>query len=80
MIRSIARPLVLAIVLFAAGVVMYRVSFRLDEGAATRLTWVADAHQFGPVGYRDPAGALSPDGRRIAFTVWNYDAQFWRTR
>ena len=24
--------------------------------------------------------AWSPDGRRIAFTVWNYDAQFWRIR
>jgi TolB protein len=22
--------------------------------------------------------AWSPDGRSIAFTVWNYDAQFWR--
>src|SRR5262249_52997863 len=22
--------------------------------------------------------AWSPDGRRIAFTVWSYDAQFWR--
>ena len=22
----------------------------------------------------------SPDGRRLAFTVWNYDAQFWRWR
>ena len=22
--------------------------------------------------------AWSPDGRQIAFTVWSYDAQFWR--
>ena len=24
--------------------------------------------------------AWSPDGTQIAFTVWNYDAQFWRLR
>jgi Tol biopolymer transport system component len=24
--------------------------------------------------------AWSPDGQRLAFTVWNYDAQFWRLR
>jgi Tol biopolymer transport system component len=24
--------------------------------------------------------AWSPDGGRLAFTVWNYDAQFWRLR
>jgi len=24
--------------------------------------------------------AWSPDGRQLAFTVWNYDAQFWRVR
>ena len=31
------------------------------EASAT-LTYVATAHQLGVVGYRDPAGALSPDG------------------
>ena len=34
----------------------------------SRLTWLADAHQFGPVGYRDPVGAISPDGRWIAYS------------
>ena len=33
---------------------------------------------------RDPSNktqpAWSPDGRWIAFTVWSYDAQFWRRR
>ena len=24
--------------------------------------------------------AWSPDGRQVAFTVWSYDAQFWRLR
>jgi hypothetical protein len=24
--------------------------------------------------------AWSPDGQQLAFTVWNYDAQFWRVR
>jgi Tol biopolymer transport system component len=37
-----------------------------------RLTWVADAHQFGPVGYRDPAGAISLDGRWIAYSEGRY--------
>jgi len=43
---------------------------------AARLTWVAEAHQLGPVGYRDPAGALSPDGRWIAYS----EGRFLRVR
>jgi Tol biopolymer transport system component len=41
-----------------------------------RLSWVATARQFGPVGYRDPAGALSPDGRWIAYS----EGRFLRVR
>ena len=31
------------------------------------LAYVTTAHQLGVVGYRDPAGAISPDGRRLAY-------------
>ena len=31
------------------------------------LTYVATANQLGVVGYRDPAGAISPDGRFLAY-------------
>jgi Tol biopolymer transport system component len=40
------------------------------------LAWVATAHQFGPVGYRDPAGALSHDGKWIAYS----EGRFLRVR
>lgn len=33
-----------------------------------RLQYVATVRQLGPVGYRDPLGALSPDGEWLAFT------------
>ena len=38
---------------------------------APRHTLVATVHQFGPVGYRDPLGVLSPDGRRLATATHN---------
>lgn len=41
-----------------------------------RLTLVAEAHQLGPVGYRDPAGAISPDGGWIAYS----EGRFLRVR
>jgi Tol biopolymer transport system component len=49
---------------------------RTDASDAHRLAWVADAHQFGPVGYRDPAGAISPDGKWIAYS----EGRFLRVR
>ena len=33
-----------------------------------QLSYVTTAHQLGVVGYRDPVGAISPDGRRLAYT------------
>lgn len=43
-----------------------------DHGAESvllpRTTWVATAHQQGVVGYRDPVGVLSPDGRTVAYS------------
>jgi dipeptidyl aminopeptidase/acylaminoacyl peptidase len=41
---------------------------RSPEADVSRLSWVATARQFGPVGYRDPAGAISPDGQWIAYS------------
>jgi Tol biopolymer transport system component len=32
------------------------------------LTYVTTAHQLGVVGYRDPVGAISPDGKRFAYS------------
>jgi Tol biopolymer transport system component len=32
------------------------------------LSYVTTAHQHGVVGYRDPAGAISPDGKRFAYS------------
>jgi len=43
---------------------------RPPAGAENRptLTFVATAHQLGVVGYRDPAGELSADGRFVAYS------------
>src|SRR5262245_66155186 len=32
-----------------------------------RLRFVVEARQLGPVGYRDPVGAMSPDGQWLAY-------------
>ena len=74
--QSIARPLLLWALLLLAGVALFFGARRAPEPGTARLTWVADAHQLGPVGYRDPAGALSPDGRWIAYS----EGRFLRVR
>ncbi len=76
MARSIIRPLVLAAVLLFAGLALWFAPSGEPNPSTERLTWVAEAHQFGPVGYRDPAGAISPDGRWIAYS----EGRFLRVR
>ena len=40
----------------------------IDAVDPVQLVYVTTAHQFGVVGYRDPAGAISPDGKRFAYS------------
>ena len=70
---------IVALFLLAAGIAAILWTARARPGAARvgqRLTWIATAHQLGPVGYRDPAGAVSPDGNWIAYS----EGRFLRVR
>jgi len=59
---------VLLFILFVALASVFVLFLPRGQNADPRLAWVATAHQFGPVGYRDPAGAISPDGKWIAYS------------
>jgi Tol biopolymer transport system component len=72
---AVRAALLLALVAAGAAVLLWAPP-RGSAVDASRMTWVADAHQFGPVGYRDPAGAISPDGRWIAYS----EGRFLRVR
>ena len=64
-------------VLVAAGAVAFLFARpRPDASDPRRMAWVADAPQCGPVGYRDPAGAISADGKWIAYS----EGRFLRIR
>ncbi|HTH24584.1 MAG TPA: hypothetical protein VL919_05705, partial [Vicinamibacterales bacterium] len=54
----------------AAGLVAW-LAVRRPVAAAVeppQLSYVTTAHQLGVVGYRDPAGAISPDSRHFAYS------------
>ncbi|HZR27057.1 MAG TPA: hypothetical protein VFA59_25900 [Vicinamibacterales bacterium] len=75
------RRLLLLALLLAVGAVAFARVWRPRERGPENpehltLTWMADAHQLGPVGYRDPAGAISPDGKWIAYS----EGRFLRVR
>src|SRR5207302_3005327 len=71
------RRLFLALlIVIGASVLAWTVRHRGPTAEPARLAWVATARQFGPVGYRDPAGAISPDGQWIAYS----EGRFLRVR
>src|SRR6202167_6863323 len=41
----------------------------LEAQDTARLKYVATAHQYGPVGYRDPLGVISPSGEGLAYSI-----------
>jgi Tol biopolymer transport system component len=63
--RAIALLLVIALAL-AAIALRWRTATAAPD-TPPNLVYVATAQQLGVVGYRDPPGALSPDGRFIAY-------------
>ena len=70
------RALILLALLAAGTAAFLLAPRRVSPPDASRMTWVADAHQLGPVGYRDPAGVLSADGRWVAYS----EGRFLRVR
>jgi Tol biopolymer transport system component len=78
-VKHVTRGVIL-VALVAVAIAAFAVARRPDAAAsspgAAGLTWIADAHQLGPVGYRDPAGAISPDGQWIAYS----EGRFLRVR
>jgi hypothetical protein len=64
----------LFVVALAAGALYLRSSrpAPADAGASPPLTYVATAQQLGVVGYRDPVGVLSADGRFVAYSEGRY--------
>ncbi|MCC6991996.1 MAG: PD40 domain-containing protein, partial [Acidobacteria bacterium] len=56
----------IAVAVWVAGV--GRLAAPVDGGRPGATAWVATAHQQGIVGYRDPAVAVSPSGRLVAFS------------
>ena len=62
------RALVLIAFLAAVAALLWTGPRPRPEAESPSLTYVTTAKQLGVVGYRDPAGAISPDGTRLAYT------------
>ncbi|MGQ0735110.1 MAG: hypothetical protein ACT4QD_15845 [Acidobacteriota bacterium] len=64
---SLSRAVLVVLALAAAIAAMVMTRRAVPEAPPARLEYVTTAHQLGVVGYRDPVGALSRDGTRVAF-------------
>ena len=69
------RLVVLTLLVAAGGILIFR-NRSATPATNLRLTYVTTAHQLGVVGYRDPVGAVSPDGAWIAYS----EGRFLRVR
>jgi Tol biopolymer transport system component len=74
--RTLVRAAIFAALVAAGAIAVGLANRRATVDGPRRLAWVADAHQLGPVAYRDPAGAISPDGSSIAYS----EGRFLRVR
>ena len=61
---------VLGVVIVGVVAVLYMRAERVAPNTiiSPQLSYVTTAHQLGVVGYRDPAGVISPDGKRFAYS------------
>jgi len=57
----------LAIVVGALSALLWARPAQTPAGDAPQLSYLTTAHQLGVVAYRDPPGAISPDGKRFAY-------------
>lgn len=63
------RPFILLAVVVAALIaVLWTRPTALAAADTPTFSYVTTAHQLGVVGYRDPAGVISPDGKRFAYS------------
>jgi len=68
--NALVRALILSAVIVAglSAIVIARQAPMPEALDPPQLSYVTTAHQLGVVGYRDPVGAISPDGTRLAYS------------
>ena len=65
---SVRALIIFLLVIGAIAAIVWRQPSSAAPPAEVALGYVTTAHQLGVVGYRDPAGVISPDGKRFAYS------------